>query len=180
MVSTITRRSESPIKIIESVLKKAGIPQHWYSIAKPFECRTSIIQQDDGLHVFIPERGERVGEQVFQDWFDAVVCIANNFELSATNRLMRVAKDTLIELSQKKQEPITFSIRTASGWSTPFVAFPAANMHSSFSEKIIDKQVFGHQFVSAHEIKGVLGKEISPKKKYKKTRVKSDTDAKKR
>ena len=70
MVAINERRQGT--SIIQKILKKAQVPPTWYSIAKPFECRLSVTDEKDGIHVFIPERGERIGENIHHDWYEAI------------------------------------------------------------------------------------------------------------
>ncbi len=75
MVAINERRQGT--SIIQKILKKAQVPPTWYSIAKPFECRLSVTDEKDGIHVFIPERGERIGENIHHDWYEAIKDIAD-------------------------------------------------------------------------------------------------------
>lgn len=98
MVSTDGRRQKSYlIATIKKILKQAKVPPRWYSINKPIDNRVCIVLENDGIHVFIPERGERTGEQIYNNWYFAIVDIADCFELQYTQSIKRIAAVTLIK-----------------------------------------------------------------------------------
>ena len=100
MVTNNRGRFQSQVNQIQKILQNADVPKQWYSINEPFECRVSIVPDYDGIHVFVPERGRRTGEKTYPDWYDAIKDIAEFFELSYTNAVMKIA-DTIARPATK-------------------------------------------------------------------------------
>lgn len=92
MVTDIRGRYKPQIKTIASILRDAEVPSYWYSIDVPVDGRISIMGDDDGIHVFIPERGQRTGEKIYTDWYDALMDAADSFELKYTEKIQSIAK----------------------------------------------------------------------------------------
>ena len=80
---------------VKQVLEEAQVPKFWYSIDTPAESRISIICKDDGIHVFIKERGQIEGEKIYTYWYDIVKDVANSFELKYTEKVMNIAQKYL-------------------------------------------------------------------------------------
>lgn len=78
------------VEYIADVLRKAEVPQKWYSIGQAVEARICAIEYADGIHVFIPERGSREGEKVYQNWREALTDMAQSFEPSYTDKIIEL------------------------------------------------------------------------------------------
>ena len=80
---------------IRQILEEVELPKVWYSIDKPEECRISIICENDGIHVFVPERGDKTGERVYTDWYNVIKDVANSVELKYTEKIIKIAQKYL-------------------------------------------------------------------------------------
>ena len=83
------------IKKIKQILEEAKLPKRWYSINKPTENRLSIMNESDGIHVFVPERGDKTGEHIYTDWYNVIEDVANSVELKYTKKIMKIAQKYL-------------------------------------------------------------------------------------
>ena len=83
------------IERVQQILEEARVPKFWYSIGEPQECRISIIDEDDGIHVFIPERGDKTGERIYTHWYNVIIDVANSFELKYTEKVFKIALEYL-------------------------------------------------------------------------------------
>jgi len=79
-------RCQAQVKTIQKVLIMAEIPVFWYSINKPLEGRL-CIDTDNVFHLYIWERGEKRGEEVFDNWVDLLKAFADRIELGYTQKL---------------------------------------------------------------------------------------------
>ena len=65
----------SDLSAIEKVLETAEISKHWYSIGKLQEDTLCILQKEDGIHIFIFERGYKRREGVYTTINEALKAI---------------------------------------------------------------------------------------------------------
>lgn len=65
----------SDLSAIEKVLKTAEISKYWYSIGKLQEDTLCILQEEDGIHIFIFERGHKHGESIYATVNEALKAI---------------------------------------------------------------------------------------------------------
>ena len=79
-------RCQAQVKTIQKVLIMAEIPVFWYSINKPLEGRL-CIDTDNFFHLYIWERGEKRGEEIFDNWVDLLKAFADRIELGYTQKL---------------------------------------------------------------------------------------------
>ena len=137
MVPSIRRRQNASMKTIESILKKAEVPSTWYSVERPFECRLSVTDEVDGIHVFIPERGKRVGENIHHTWFDAIKDIADYVGPSYKPIIMKLAS----EIERQKKIPAVSTSAVASTHST-YRANPSLFIYhiKGKTYKVVEKQ----------------------------------------
>lgn len=91
MVTSNSRGYGTQLRRIKAIFEDAGVPKHWYSINEPFDCRISIVPELDGIHVFIPERGERVGEQTYDHWYDVIAAASQSFGPRYQKAVMDIA-----------------------------------------------------------------------------------------
>ncbi len=109
MVANARRRHKSHLAKIRKILVDANVPQRWYSINKPVDNRLCIALQQDGIHIFIPERGERTGERIYHEWYKAIMDVADCFELKYTERVKSLAHRLLIkEILSVRMKDIVF------------------------------------------------------------------------
>ena len=92
MVGYIGRRSDSPIKIIDDILREAKLPECLYSINQEKEGRICVVEEHDGLHVFIFDRGVRCAEGVADDWKTVISYIEDNVDTPYEHRIRRVVR----------------------------------------------------------------------------------------
>ena len=52
------------LDIIKNTLEVAEVSKYWYSIGKLQEDTLCIMQEDDGIHIFMFERGRKTRESV--------------------------------------------------------------------------------------------------------------------
>ena len=64
------------LEIIEKVLKDNNISPYWYSINKPKEDTMCIMQEDDGIHIFVAQRGVRSNETIHTNVEEALEAIS--------------------------------------------------------------------------------------------------------
>lgn len=79
-------RCQAQVKTIQKVLIMAEIPVFWYSINKPLE-GCLCIDTDNVFHLYIWERGEKRGEEIFDNWVDLLKAFADRVELVYTQKL---------------------------------------------------------------------------------------------
>ena len=113
MVKPARRRRVSQMTLIRNALQNAGVPEFRYSLRKPVDNRICITHDQQGYHVFIPDRGVRTGERVFRDWHSAICDAAGSFELKYTERIIESADEIKRKLFHGKSEPRKYYAATS-------------------------------------------------------------------
>lgn len=77
----------SDLSAIEKILENAEISKCWYSIGKLQEDTLCILQEKDGIHIFIFERGCKHRESVYITTNEALKAIKEFFSKSESIKL---------------------------------------------------------------------------------------------
>lgn len=75
------------LSAIEKILETAEISKHWYSIGKLQEDTLCILQKEDGIHIFIFERGHKHREGVYTTINEALKAIKEFLPESESTKL---------------------------------------------------------------------------------------------
>lgn len=79
------------METIRWIFEQIDVPEWWYSFDDSRENTLCFTLERDGIHTFIPERGEKKGELVFNSWYDAIRDAAKSFEPRYTDAIMKAS-----------------------------------------------------------------------------------------
>lgn len=79
------------METIRWIFEQIDVPEWWYSFDVPRDNTLCFVLERDGIHTFIPERGEKKGELVFRSWYDAIRDAAQSFEPRYTKAIMQAS-----------------------------------------------------------------------------------------
>lgn len=98
---------------IRYIFEQIDVPERWYSFDTPRENTLCFTQEEDGIHTFICERGQKTGEQVFQSWYDAIRDAAQSFEPRYTDAVMHASE--LVHMEEMMSQEVKDAIRAVKG-----------------------------------------------------------------
>ena len=106
MVSDPERRLQSCVNEINEILEEAKIPKYWYSVDHPVDDKINITVENDGIHVFMRDRGKRDEESIRDTPYEALEIVANNLEAKYEYQLKKVI-DAKFEKTAKSSYSLT-------------------------------------------------------------------------